>query len=97
MTDHSTETDLDTKKLEHTTSNMDVDSRLGDKEVSTNALLKNEAVTEEITETNTKAIELIKSGSNKNCIREDLAKQKMMFSQETSKATVEVGNVELIE
>ena len=54
VTDHSTETDLDTKKLGHTTSNMDVDTHLGDKEVSTNALLKNEAVKEEITETNTK-------------------------------------------
>ena len=44
VTDHSAETDLDTKKLGHTTSDMDVETNLG-----SNALLKNEAVKEEIT------------------------------------------------
>ena len=75
VADHSTEADLAHKKLEHTASNTAVDTHLGDKEVSTNAFLKNEAVNEEITETNIKAIERIKSGSNKICIREDLAKE----------------------
>ena len=52
--DHSTEADLAHRKLDHTTSNMDVDTHLGNKEVSTNALLKREAVKEETTETDTK-------------------------------------------
>ena len=34
-------------------------------------------VQEELTDTNTKEIESIKVGSNKICIREDLAKEKM--------------------
>ena len=76
---------------------MDVDSHLSDKEVITNALLKSEDVKEEITETNTKANERTKSGSNKFCIREDLAKEKLMFSQESSQAIFEMGNVELTE
>ena len=76
---------------------MDVDTHLGDKEVSTNALLENEAVKEELTDTNTKSIEKFKIGSNKICIREDLAKMKMMFSQESSQAIFEMGDVELIE
>ena len=42
---------------------MDVDD---DGEVSTGALLKNETVKEEFTDTKTKAIERIKSGSNEN-------------------------------
>ena len=97
VADHSTEADLAHRKLEHTTSNMDVDTRLGDKEVSTDALLKSEAVKEEITETNTKATERIKSGSNQICIREDLVKEKIMFSRESCPAIFEMGNVELIE
>ena len=52
---------------------------------------------EDITETSTKVIERIESGSHKICIREDLAKEKMMFSQESSQAMFEMGNVELIE
>ena len=31
-----------------------------------------------------------------NCIREDLAKEKMVFSKESSRAVFEMGNVELI-
>ena len=69
------------------TSHMDVDAHLSDKEVSTNALVK----------IDTKAIERIKIGSNKICIREDLAKEKMAFSQESSQTIFEMGNVELIE
>ena len=58
---------------------------------------KNEAVKEELTDTNTQATERIKIGSNKICIREDLAKEKMVFSQESSQAIFEIGNVELVE
>ena len=51
VTDHSTEADLAHRKLEHTTSNNVVDTHVGDKEVSTHALFKNEAVKEEVTKT----------------------------------------------
>ena len=78
-------------------SRMDVDTHLSDKEVSTNAPVKNKAVKEEFTDTNTKAIERIKNGPNKMCIRDDLAKEKMVFSQESSQAIFEMGNVELLE
>ena len=97
VANHSTEVDLAHRKLGHTTSNMDVDTHLGDKEVSTNALLENEAVKEELTDTNTKASESVTTGSNKICVREDLAKEKMVFNQESSQAIFEMGNVELIE
>ena len=59
--------------------------------------LKNEAVKEELTDINTKAIGRIKIGSNKISLREDLAQEKMLFSQEPSDAMFEMGNVELIE
>ena len=70
-------------------SEMDVDTHLGDKEVNTNAFLKDEA--------NNQAIERVKVGSIKFCIRKDLAKEKMVFSQESSQAIFEMGTVELIE
>ena len=57
---------------------MNVDTHLSDNEVSTDALVKNEAVKEELTDTKTKAIERINVGSNNICIREDLAKEKMV-------------------
>ena len=76
---------------------MDVDTHLGRKEVSTNAFLLAEAVKGETAETNTKAIERSTIGSNEICIREDLEKDNMMFSQESSQAVFEMGNVELIE
>ena len=76
---------------------MDVGTHLGNKEVDTNAFFESEAVKEEIAETNTKAIERMKIGSNKNCSREDLAKENMMFSQAFSQAVFEMGNLELIE
>ena len=63
------------------TSQMDVDTHLSNQEVSTNALVKNEAVKEELTDTNTKAIERIKIGPDKICFREDMAKEKIVFSQ----------------
>ena len=75
---------------------MNVDTHLGDKEVSTDALVKTEAV-KELSETNTKAIERIKTGSNKICVREDLAKEIMMLSQESSQGIFEMGNVERTE
>ena len=76
---------------------MDVDSHLGNKEVSANAFLQAEAVKEEIAETNIKAIKRIKIGSKKVCVREDLAKEKMVFSQESSRSVFAMDNVELIE
>ena len=42
-------------------------------------------------------MERIKIGSNKICIRNDLAKKNMTFSQESCQAILEMGNVELIE
>ena len=66
---------LGTRKLEQTTSNLDVDAHLSNKEVSTNTFLQVATVNEEIAETNTKEIERIKIGSNKICVRKDLAKE----------------------
>ena len=48
-------------------------------------------------EANTEVMERINIGSNKICIRSDLTKKNMMFSQESCQAIVEMGNVELIE
>ena len=53
---------------ERTASKVDVGTHLIEQEVVTDALLKNEA--------NTQEIERVKIGSNKICIREDLAKRK---------------------
>ena len=52
---HIAEADQATRKLGHTTSDMNVDTHL--------RLVKNEAVKEELTDTNTKAIERVKTGS----------------------------------
>ena len=52
-----------------------------------------EAVKEEA---NTEVMERIKSGSNKFCIRNDLAKKNMTFSQESCQAIIVMGNVESI-
>ena len=93
---HIAESDQATRKLVHT-SDMNVDAHLSDKEVSTDALVKDEAVKEEFTETKKKATERTKIDSNKVCIREGLAKEKMVFSQESSQPILEMGNVELIE
>ena len=70
-------------------SKMDVDTHLGDKEVSTDAFSNNEA--------NDQVIQRVKVGSNNICIREHLAQEKMVFSEESSQAVFEMGNVELIE
>ena len=47
--------------------------------------------------TNTKEVERIKIGPNKICIWEDLAKEMMVFSKESSQAIFKMRNVELIE
>ena len=47
-------------------------------------------------EANTQEIERVKIGSNKICIHEDPAEEKMVFSNESSRAVFEMGNVELI-
>ena len=52
---------------------------------------------ENVTETNTKDIERIKMGSNKICVRNDLRIKKIMFSEESSQAIFDTGNVEYIE
>ena len=70
-------------------SKTDVDTHLGDKEVITDAFSNNEATNQ--------VNERVKIGSHKICIREHLAKEKMVFSQESSQAIFEMGNVELIE
>ena len=64
---------------------MDVDTDPREQEVSTDALLKNEA--------NTQEIERVEIGTKKICIREDLAKDKMIFGEESSRAVFEMGNV----
>ena len=94
---HITEADQVLGNRMQSISKMDVDTHLGDKEVSTDAFSKIEVVKEELTDTNTKAIERIKIGSDKICFREDLTKEKMVFSKESSRATFEMGNVEPIE
>ena len=52
-----------------------------------------EAVKEEA---KTEVMERIKIGSNKICIRNDLARKNMMFSQESRQAIIEIGNVQLL-
>ena len=94
---HITEAGQAPGNRKQSTSLTDVDSHLSDEDVSTDAFLKNEALQEELTDMNTKIIERIKVGSKKICIREDLAKDKMVFSQQSSHAIFEMGNVELVE
>ena len=47
-------------------------------------------------EANAEMMEIIKIGSNKICIRNDLAKKNMMISPESCQAIMDMGNVELI-
>ena len=68
---------------------VDVGTHLSEQEVITDAFSNTEA--------NTQEIERMKIGSDKICIREDLAEEKMVFSKESSRAVFEMGNVELIE
>ena len=88
-TKHATEVEQASRKLVRATFEMDAGTHLSEKEVVKDAFSNNEA--------NTQDIERVKVGSNKICIREDLAKEKMVFSRETSRAIFEIGNVELIE
>ena len=48
-------------------------------------------------EPNTQDIERVKIGSNKICVREDPAKEKMVFSRGSSRAVFEIVNEELVE
>ena len=61
------------------------------KEDITDTISQTEAVKEEAS---TEAIDKIKIGSNKICIRNDLAKKNMMFSPESCQAIMDMGNVE---
>ena len=73
----------------HTASNMDVDIDLRAQGVAQDAILQDEA--------NMQEINRVKARSNKISIRDDLAKDKMIFSDESSRAVFEMGNVERIE
>ena len=42
-------------------------------------------------------LERVKIGSNKICIREDLAMENMVFGQESSQAVHDMENVEIVE
>ena len=64
-----------------TASKVDVGDPRG-QEVITNALLKNDAKTQEI--------ERVKIGSNQICIPEDFAKDKMIFGEESRRAVFEM-------
>ena len=73
-------------------------------DMETGAVLKKEDITDMVSqiesvteESKTEVMERIKIGSNKICIRNDLAKKNMLFSQESCQAIVEMYNVELIE
>ena len=88
-TKHATEVETASKKLVQATSEVDVGTHVSEHEVITVAFSNNEA--------NTQDIERVKIGSNKICIREDLATDMMVFSKESSRAVFEMGNVELIE
>ena len=88
-TKHATAVERASRKLVQATSEADADIHLTEKEALTDAFSNNEASTQEI--------ERIKIGSNRNCIREDLAKVEMVLSKESSRAIFEMGNVELIE
>ena len=72
-----------------TTSKVDVDLDLKVQEVAQNALGQDEANTQETNRVN--------MGPNKISIRNYLAKDDMIFSEESSRAIFEMGNVELIE
>ena len=72
-------------------------------DMETDTVLKKEDITDMVSqieaakeEANTEMMERIKIGLNKICIRNDLAKKNMMFSQESCQAIIAMGNVELI-
>ena len=88
-TKHATKVEIASAKPVRATSEVDVGTHLSEQEVITDAFSNNEA--------NTQDIERLKICSNKICIREDLAEEKMVFTRESSRDTLEMGNVELIE
>ena len=65
---------------------MDVDAQL-----NTHARLKDEAVEEELTETNTKAIERIKSGSNKFVFMTTWRKRRWCLAKKPAQAIFDMG------
>ena len=69
-TKHATELEIASKKLVRATSEVDAGTRLNEKEVITDAFFNNEAISQ--------GIERVKISSNKICIREDLANQKIV-------------------
>ena len=84
--EHSTEVRTSSGKLEQIAFDMETDAA--------DMVSQFEAVKEEM---NTEVMDRIEMCSNKNCIRNDLAKKNMTFSQESCQAIIEMGNVELIE
>ena len=79
---HATEVERASRKLVQATSEVYAITHLTEKEALTNALTNNEA--------NTQEIERIKIRLNKICFREDLAKEKMVFSKGSSRAIFEM-------
>ena len=68
---------------------VDVGAHLSEQEVITDACSNNEPNTQEIAR--------VKTGSDKICTRGDLATDKMIFSEESSRAIFEMGSVEVTE
>ena len=88
-TKHATEVEQASRKLVRATCEADVGTHLSEKEVITDAFSNNEG--------NTQDIGRVNIGSNEICIREDPAKEEMVFSKESCRAIFEMGDVELIE
>ena len=89
----STEVTTSPRQLGQIASDMETDTVLKKKDI-TETISQTEAVKEEA---NKEAIDKIKMGSNKICIRNDLAKKNMMFSPESCQTIMDMGNVELTE
>ena len=89
-TKHATEVEQASRKLVQATSETDVGTHLSEKK-------KSSQMHSRTTRRITQDVERVKIGSHKICIREDLAKEKMVFSEESSRAIFEMGNLELIE
>ena len=88
-TKNATEVEMALGNSRRTVSKVDVGTHLSEQVVITDAFPNNEA--------NTQEIERVKNGSNKICIREDPFTDKIAFSEESSRAVFEMGNVVLIE
>ena len=84
-TKNVTEVETASRKLVRAISDVDVGTHLSDQKVITDAFSNNEAKTQEIGR--------VKIDSNRVCVREDLAKAKMVFRKESSRAVFEMGNV----